>query len=92
MATVLVVALVRSGHAPSPTRQTAREVVRCRAGVVAVDRPLDLLTLAAWGVPGPFYLRGPAAASPALPAVVVGRAPACAAGAACAGLPACPTG
>ena len=88
----LALALVRAGNETSPTRATAREVARCRAGVVAVDRPLDLLSLAAWGVPGPFSLRSPTTPVPAGPAVVVGASSACvAAGATCGALPTCPT-
>lgn len=90
VAAFLALALVRAGHETSPTRATAREVARCRAGVVAVERPLDLLSLAAWGVPGPFFLRSPSIPIPTAPAVVVGPSSACVAGGAtCSGLPAC---
>jgi hypothetical protein len=91
VAAFLVLALVGSAHHASPRRETARALDRCRAGVVAVDRPLDLLSLASWGVPGPFLLRGPDTPLPAGPAVVVGPSSTCAAGGAtCSGLPACP--
>jgi len=92
LAAFLALALVRAGHETSPSRATAREVARCRPGIVAVDRPLDLLCLAAWGVPGPFFLRSPATPAPARPAVVVGPSSACiAGGATCGAFPACPT-
>ncbi len=90
-AAFLAPALARAGHETSPTRAMAREVALCRAVVVAVGRPLDLLSLAAWGVPGPFYLRSPMTPFPAGPAVVVGPSSTCVAGgAACRALPACP--
>jgi hypothetical protein len=92
VAAFLALALVRGGNEISPTRATAREIARCRAGVVAVERPLDLLSLASWGVPGPFLLRGPDTPLPAGPAVVVGPSSTCVAGGpTCSGLPACPT-
>ncbi len=68
----LALALARPGYETSPTQATAREVARCRTGLVAVQRPLDLLSLAAWDVPGPFVLRTPTAPPPAGPAIVVG--------------------
>ena len=40
--------------------------------MVAVQRPLDLLALAAWDVPGPFVLRAARAPVPDGPAIVVG--------------------
>jgi uncharacterized membrane protein YdjX (TVP38/TMEM64 family) len=91
VAAFLAVALLRPGNETSPTRTTAREVARCQPVIVAVDRPLDLLTLAAWGVAGPLYLRSATAPAPPGPAVLVGPSSACGAGgAACGGLPACP--
>jgi 4-amino-4-deoxy-L-arabinose transferase-like glycosyltransferase len=88
----LGLALLRPASEASPTRVTAREVALCRAAPVVVDRPLDLLTLAAWGVSGPLSLRGPAPPLPPGPAVRVGPSSACVAGgAACDGLPVCPT-
>ncbi len=88
----LALALVRAGYETSPTRATAREVALCRASLVVVDRPLDLLSLAAWGIPGPFYLRSSTTPVAAGPAVVVRPSSACVAGGAtCNALPACPT-
>ena len=93
VATFLALALRQPVREPSPTRATARAVAGCRPGIVVVDRPLDLLALAAWDVSGPFLLRTGATPAPASPAVVVGPESACAArGAACGPLPACPTG
>jgi 4-amino-4-deoxy-L-arabinose transferase-like glycosyltransferase len=90
VAVFLALALARPGLDTSPTRAVAREVARCRAVVVAVQRPLDLLSLAAWGVPGPFVLRAPGAPPPAGPAVAVGPSSACArGGATCGALPPC---
>jgi hypothetical protein len=92
IAAFLALALVRPASESSPTWSTARQVALCRASLVVVDRPLDLLTLAAWGVPGPFSLHGPARPVPAGPAVQVGPSSACAAGgASCGTLPRCPT-
>ncbi|HSD65276.1 MAG TPA: glycosyltransferase family 39 protein [Vicinamibacteria bacterium] len=91
VATFLALALARPGRDTGPTRNLAREVARCRPGVVAVQRPLDLLSLAAWGVPGPFFLRGPGMPLPEGPAVAVGPSSACVGGGAtCGRLPACP--
>jgi len=88
----LWLALARPGHGTSATRSVAREVARCRAGVVAVQRPLDLLSLAAWGLPGPFLLRTPGAPLPAGTAIVLGSSSACVSGGAtCGALPQCPT-
>ena len=47
---------------------------------MAVQRPLDLLALAAWGVPGPFVLRSPGALPPDGPALVVSPSATCASG------------
>jgi 4-amino-4-deoxy-L-arabinose transferase-like glycosyltransferase len=92
VAAFLALALLRPASEISPTSLTVREVALCRASLVVVDRPLDLLTLAAWRVPGPFYLRAAATPFPALPAVRVGPPPACVAGgAACRVLPPCPS-
>ena len=88
----LTLALVRPDYETSPTQALAREVARCRSGatVVAVQRPLDLLALAAWDVPGPFVLRAVRAPVPEGPAIVVGPSSACVdGGAACGPLPAC---
>ena len=88
----LTLALVRPDYETSPTQALAREVARCRSGaaVVAVQRPLDLLALAAWDVPGPFVLRAVRAPVPAGPAIVVSPSSACVdGGAACGPLPAC---
>jgi 4-amino-4-deoxy-L-arabinose transferase-like glycosyltransferase len=77
----------------SPTRAVARRVVGCRGEgtVVAVQRPLDLLTLAAWDVPGPFVLRTARGALPGGPAIVVGPSTTCVSGgASCGAFPACP--
>ncbi len=91
VAAFLALALLRPASEISPTSLTAREVALCRAVPVVVDRPLDLLALAAWGVGGPFYLRGPTTTEPAGPAVRVGPASACVeGGAACGVLPPCP--
>lgn len=87
----LALALARPGYETSPTQATAREAARCRPGLVAVQRPLDLLALAAWGVPGPFLLSTPTAPLPAGPAVLVGPSSACVSGGAtCGTLPRCP--
>jgi hypothetical protein len=89
----LALALARPGYETSPTRAVARQVARCAPGasLVAVQRPLDLLALAAWDVPGPFYLRAPREPVPPDPVVVVSPLSACVAGgAACDALPACP--
>ncbi len=88
----LTLALVRPDYETSPTQALARELARCRSGstVVAVQRPLDLLALAAWDVPGPFVLRTAKAPVPDGPAIVVGPSSACVSGgAACGPLPAC---
>ncbi len=87
----LTLALVRPDYETSPTQALAREVARCRSGAtVIVQRPLDLLALAAWDVPGPFVLRAVRAPVPESPAIVVGPASACVdGGAACGPLPAC---
>jgi 4-amino-4-deoxy-L-arabinose transferase-like glycosyltransferase len=91
VAAFLALALARPGHETSPTQATAHEVARCRAGTVAVERPLDLLSLAAWGVAGPFVLRSPRTALPAGPAVAVGPSSVCVGGGAtCGDYPACP--
>jgi hypothetical protein len=88
----LALALARPGYETSPTQATAREVARCRTGLVAVQRPLDLQALAAWGVPGPFILLTPTAPPPAGPAILVGPSSACiSGGATCGSLPACPS-
>ena len=87
----LALALARPGYETSPTQATAREVARCRTGLVAVQRPLDLLSLAAWDVPGPFLLLTPTAPPPAGPAILVGPSSTCVSGGAtCGPLPACP--
>ena len=88
----LTLALVRPDYETSPTQALAREVARCRSGatVVAVQRPLDLLALAAWDVPGPFVLRAVRAPVPEGPAIVVGPSSACVdGGAVCGSMPAC---
>ena len=90
----LTLALVRPDTETSPTQALAREVARCRSGatVVAVERPLDLLALAAWDVPGPFVLRAGRAPVSDGPTIVVGPSSACVGGgAACDALPACPS-
>jgi 4-amino-4-deoxy-L-arabinose transferase-like glycosyltransferase len=77
----------------SPTRAVARRVAGCRAEgtVVAVQRPLDLLALAAWDVPGPFVLRTVRGPLPDGPAIVVGLSTTCVSGgASCGAFPACP--
>ena len=89
----LTLALARSGYETSPTQALAREVARCGSGatVVALRRPLDLLSLAAWDVPGPFVLRDARTPLPDGPAIVVGPSSACvSSGAACDAIPACP--
>jgi 4-amino-4-deoxy-L-arabinose transferase-like glycosyltransferase len=88
----LTLALVRPDYEISPTQALARELERCHSGsaVVAVQRPLDLLALAAWDVPGPFVLRAARAPVPTGPAIVVGPSSACVSGGAvCGPLPAC---
>ncbi len=89
----LALALARPDYETSPTRAVAREVARCRAGdaVVAVRRPLDLLALAAWDVPGPFVLRPLRDPVPEGPAIVVGPSSTCVGGGAtCGAFPPCP--
>jgi len=87
----LALALARPGYETSPTQATARAIARCRAGLVGVQRPLDLQALAAWGVPGPFILRTTTAPSPAGPAILVGPSSTCVSGGAtCGTLPRCP--
>lgn len=89
-AAFLGLALGRPSYETSPTQAIARDVARCRGTVVAVQRPLDLLALAAWGVPGPFVLRSPGAPPPDGPALVVGPSATCASGgASCAPFPDC---
>ncbi len=60
----LALALVHPAGEVSPTQALAEALGHCPPGtLVAVQRPLDLLALAAWDVPGPFVLRavrGPA--------------------------------
>jgi 4-amino-4-deoxy-L-arabinose transferase-like glycosyltransferase len=86
----LALALARPGTETSPTQATARAVARCRPSLVAVQRPLDLQALAAWGVPGPFLLQTPPAPRPEAPALVVGPSSAClTGGATCAAFPPC---
>jgi len=86
----LALALARPDYETSPRQAVARGVAGCRGTVVAVQRPLDLLALAAWGVPGPFVLRSPGALPPDGPALVVGPSATCASGgASCAPFPAC---
>jgi hypothetical protein len=90
----LTLALVRPAYETSPTQALAREVARCRSGatVVAVQRPLDLLALAAWDVPGPFVLPAVRAPVPAGPTIVVSPSSACVdGGAECDAMPACPS-
>ena len=90
-AAFLGLALGRPSYETSPTRAVARDVARCRGTVVAVQRPLDLLALAAWGVPGPFVLRSPGAPAAEGPSVVVSPSSTCATGGAtCAPFTACP--
>jgi 4-amino-4-deoxy-L-arabinose transferase-like glycosyltransferase len=92
VAAFLALALLRPASETSPASRTAREVALCRAGTVVVDRPLDLLTLAAWGVTGPFDLHRPATPAPAGPGVRVGPSSTCVAGgASCGTLPRCPS-
>jgi 4-amino-4-deoxy-L-arabinose transferase-like glycosyltransferase len=92
VAAFLALALARAPNETSPTWATAREVALCGAAPVIVDRPLDLLALAAWGVSGPFYLQASTTRALAGPAVRVGPSSACAVGgAACGAFPACPT-
>ena len=88
----LTLALVQPDTETSPTQALAREVARCRPGAtVAVQRPLDLLALAAWEVPGPFVLRAARDPVPG-PTIVVSPSSACVGGgAACDALPACPS-
>jgi mannosyltransferase len=89
----LSLALARPGHGTSPTSADARQVAACRAegALVAVQRPLDLLALAAWGVPGPFVLRTAHAPLPGGPVLVVGPSTVCVGGgASCRGFPPCP--
>jgi hypothetical protein len=86
----LALALARPDYETSPGQAVARDVARCRGTVVAVQRPFDLLALAAWGVPGPFVLRSPGAPPPDGPALVVGPSATCASGgASCAPFPDC---
>jgi hypothetical protein len=90
VAAFLALALLWPAREVSPRSITARKVALCHASLVVVDRPLDLLALAAWGVAGPFYLHR-ATTTPAGPAVRVGFSSACVAGgAACGVLPPCP--
>lgn len=89
----LALALARPAYEDSPKRALAGEVARCRpeGTVVALQRPLDLLALAAWEVPGPLLLRAARAPLPAGPAIAVGPSSACVAGGAtCGSLPLCP--
>ncbi len=89
----LALALARPGYETSPTRAVARQIAECHTEgtVVAVQRPLDLLALAAWDVPGPFVLRTVRAPRPDGPAIVVGPSTACvSSGASCDPFPACP--
>ena len=92
LAIFLALALARHDYETSPTRAVAREVAGCSTAgaVVAVRRPLDLLALAAWDVPGPFVLRPPRDPVPEGPAIVVGPSSTCVAGGAtCAAFPPC---
>jgi hypothetical protein len=89
---LLSLALIRPGPESSPTQAVAREVTRCLGGrtVVAVQRPLDLLALAAWDVPGPFVLRPIRARLPRGPEIAVGLSSACVSGGPrCGTFPAC---
>jgi mannosyltransferase len=89
----LSLALAGAGYETSLTRAVARRVAGCRAEgtIVAVQRPLDLLALAAWDVPGPFVLRSMRETLPDGPAIVVGPSTTCVTGGAvCGSLPDCP--
>jgi hypothetical protein len=91
IAAFLGLALGHPATEASPRWRTARDVADCPASPVVVDRPLDLLTLAAWGVPGPFSLHSPTTPFPTGPVIRVGRSSVCVAGgASCGALPACP--
>ena len=71
----LTLTLLQPDYEVSPKQALARELARCGSGatvMVAVQRPLDLLALAAWDVPGPFVLRAARAPVPDGPAIVVG--------------------
>jgi hypothetical protein len=89
----LVLALAAPPFESSPRRATAREVARCQQKgiVVAVRRPLDMLALAAWGVPGPFLLQRDATTPISVPAIEVGPSSACVRGStpACGTVPGC---
>jgi mannosyltransferase len=92
---LLSLALSQPKDETSPTRALAGQIVRCRmeGTAVAVQRPLDLLALAAWDVPGPFVLRPPNTSPPGGPAIAVSPSAACVTGgASCAPFPACPGG
>lgn len=84
----LVLALTTPSGESSPRHVTAEAVRRClpAGATVTVQRPLDAVALAAWGVPGPFVLRAPRDPASADPTLLVTPALACAAG----GTPACP--
>jgi hypothetical protein len=91
VAASLGLALGLGAHETSPTRAVAVEIALCRPPAVSVERTLDLMTLAAWGVPGPFLLTDTAARALRGPSIRVSPSSACLAGGAwCRALSACP--
>ena len=89
----LAVALGAPSQEGSPTHALSREITRCRPpdATTSVERKLDLLSLAAWQVPGPLLLQGAPTPSANERTIRVDPLSACARGfaSACGSLPAC---
>ena len=90
----LALALVAPSQEGSPTHALSREIARCRPPDVAtsVERKLDLLSLAAWQVPGPLLLQPAPTPSANERTIRVEPLSACARGfvSGCGSLPPCP--
>lgn len=67
-AALLGLALLSPPVETSPSSAVARTIAACRpaGAVVEVERPLDLLALAAWEVPGPLVLKALTGPGPAI--------------------------
>ena len=89
----LAVALGAPSQEGSPTHALSREITRCRmpAATTSVERKLDLLSLAAWQVPGPLLLQAAPTPSANERTIRVEPLSACARGfvSGCESLPAC---
>jgi hypothetical protein len=90
----LALALGAPSQEGSPTHALSREIARCRPpnAATSVERKLDLLSLAAWQVPGPLLLQAAPTPSANERTIRVEPLSACARGfvSGCESLPACP--